>query len=247
MGAAAARPGDPGHISSAFDVEIRGIRESIVRMGDLALGQARALLEAMEGPDLGLAERIEADDSKVDALELLIGEQCTEVLVRRSPTAGDLRFVLAAIRFAGDCERVGDEAARVAAHLRRVPSPDALRAHQPRLRDLGGRAVALLERALEGFREIDRAPADRVFRMEREFAELCRAHEEELGAAPAPAAGAVRARLFAFDALRALERIAGHAGNMAEQVAYVVDGVDLRHYGAADGAADGAPGAREAG
>jgi phosphate transport system protein len=69
-----------------------------------------ALLERRER----LAHRVIIGDAKIDALRAQVEEIATDALLFHAPVAGDLRAAVAAIRAAGDLERMGDLALHIA-------------------------------------------------------------------------------------------------------------------------------------
>lgn len=97
-----------------------------------------------------LAEKVIAADAAFDRLRERIEEVASEALLFHGPVAGDLRAIVAAIRCAGDVERM----ARLALHVaqvaqRRSPGiavPDEVR---PGFREMGHCAVALGRKAAE--------------------------------------------------------------------------------------------------
>ena len=72
-------------------------------------------------------------DAEVDLLEVEIEQLAISLLALQQPMARDLRFIVSAIRIAGDLERVGDHAVNIAlsalrmvdvAHRRRAAAGD---------------------------------------------------------------------------------------------------------------------------
>jgi phosphate transport system protein len=61
-----------------------------------------------------LATQVVAGDAAIDALRAQVEDIATDALLFHAPVAGDLRAVVAAIRAAGDIERMGDLALHVA-------------------------------------------------------------------------------------------------------------------------------------
>lgn len=80
------------------------------------------------------------NDAAIDALENEIDEMALQLLARTQPVAGDLRFVVSALRMVVDLERIGDEAVSVAEQavlmrtrrLRRDPAGAAHVSARPR-------------------------------------------------------------------------------------------------------------------
>ena len=76
-------------------------------MGRIALEDAG---KAMAAGDPGRAASVIENDAAIDALENEIDEMALQLLARTQPVAGDLRFVVSALRMVVDLERIGDEA-----------------------------------------------------------------------------------------------------------------------------------------
>ena len=102
-----------------------------------------ALLERRER----LAQQVIAGDAAIDARRARVEEIATDALLFHAPVAGDLRAAVAAIRAAGDLERMGDLALHVAEHARRArPVPAAVCAD---FAEMGRLAVAMAWKAAE--------------------------------------------------------------------------------------------------
>ena len=96
------------HTIKAFDADLQDLTRVVVEMGGLAERQIVNALESLDKRDLALAQRVVADDIKVDALQREIEEKAVLTIARRQPMAIDLREIIGAIRTANDLERVGD-------------------------------------------------------------------------------------------------------------------------------------------
>jgi len=102
------------HTMKRFDEEMEQLKELVLSMGGLverAVGHAvKAMLEQDEKLALKTIER----DRAINALEVQCDEITRDILVRRQPAAGDLRFILVIIKVVTDLERIGDLAANIA-------------------------------------------------------------------------------------------------------------------------------------
>ena len=81
------------HISQQFNTELDTVRNQVMTMGGLVENHVLSACTALVEGDVTLAERIVDDDFKVNAMEVTIDDQCTQIIARRQPTAGDLRLV----------------------------------------------------------------------------------------------------------------------------------------------------------
>jgi len=81
------------HSFSKFDSELESLRSKVLEMGGIVEEQIKNAVDALVDADAKLAKKVIDADEKVNDLEKLIDENCLLVLVKRSPAAGDLRFV----------------------------------------------------------------------------------------------------------------------------------------------------------
>ena len=88
--------------------------------------------------DIDGAQKVIADDKKLDALEVETERRAVQLIALRAPMAGDLRDVVAALKISGVVERIGDYAKNIA---KRVPLLEAAGKIEPL------RAAALAEAA----------------------------------------------------------------------------------------------------
>jgi len=105
--------------------QLADMAELLAQMCTAAAGALQratiALLDCRER----LAAQVVAGDAAIDALRAQVEEIASDALLFHAPVAGDLRAVVAAIRAAGDIERMGDLAlhvAQVAERGRTVPA-----------------------------------------------------------------------------------------------------------------------------
>ena len=102
------------HISTAFDVELNELKQSILVMGGKVELMIANSVKSLVERDTPLAERTIAFDHEVNAAEMSIDERCLELLALRQPAARDLRFITIALKIVTDLERMGDQCANIA-------------------------------------------------------------------------------------------------------------------------------------
>jgi phosphate transport system protein len=118
------------HISSHFNEELTQVFDDVLSMAEMVAMQLESAMQALLEGDTTTASLVDSADDQINALELRIDDECTEIIARRQPAAGDLRFVMAMIKTVSDLERMGDEAADCA--------------HGSRVGAFGGSATAFL-------------------------------------------------------------------------------------------------------
>ena len=102
------------HTVSSFDRELEEIDGLIRNMGDLAGTMVEEAIRALLASDNALAQRVVSEDAVMDARQHELDDRAIRLIARRQPMAQDLRAVVAAIRMAGDLERIGDLAKSIA-------------------------------------------------------------------------------------------------------------------------------------
>ncbi|MDH5326270.1 MAG: phosphate signaling complex protein PhoU [Gammaproteobacteria bacterium] len=217
------------HISRQFNEELEDVRNKVLAMGGLVEEQINHAITALANNDVELAESVITHDYQVNALEVAIDEECTQILARRQPTAFDLRLVIAVIKTITDLERIGDQAervARMAIHLSEMERP---KNQYSELQHLGDQVRNILHAALDAFARMDAEDAVNVakedLKVDREYDGIMRQMITHMMEDPRN----VKRTLDVMWSARALERIGDHARNICEYIIYLVKGKDVRH------------------
>lgn len=98
----------------AFDVELKELSDSLIRMGAAAANAVDMALTALNTGDRTLARQVVSDDNQIDEMERSIEQRCLRLLLKQQPVAADLRKISTAIKMITDIERIGDAAADIA-------------------------------------------------------------------------------------------------------------------------------------
>ena len=105
------------HISKQYDAELEAVRAKVLEMGALVEQQIIDALESLVSANPKLAKTVIKKDHLVNALEVQVDEDCSHIIARRQPTAGDLRMVLMMIKTITDLERIGDHAKNISEYV----------------------------------------------------------------------------------------------------------------------------------
>jgi phosphate transport system protein len=217
------------HISQQFDKELEDIRSKVMTMGGLVEDSLSQVLEALARTDMELAERIASSDYKVNEMEVDIDGECTAILLRRQPAAGDLRLVLAVSKIITDLERVGDEVKKVARIVARIASSGGQDSYYVGILAMGHHVRRMLRAALDAFARMDSHAALEVAQEDPEVDKELEAIMRQLITYMMEDPRSIRGVLDAVLAARAFERIGDHADNICESAIFLVEGKDVRH------------------
>lgn len=218
------------HISRQFDTELEAIRANVLQMGGLVENQIKSAVESLISGDVALMTRVIEDDHRVNAMEVKIDENCSQVIARRQPTAGDLRLIMAVVKTITDLERIGDEAEKIARMAKLLSQKNTL--NLPRYHEIkhaADLALDMLRQSLDAFARLDVAMAAQVVRQDEKVDEEFRAIMRYLITFMMEDPRTISTSLEILFVAKAIERIGDHAKNMSEYVIYMVKGRDVRH------------------
>ncbi|HEX9396633.1 MAG TPA: phosphate signaling complex protein PhoU [Burkholderiales bacterium] len=225
------------HLSKQFDAELETIRSRVLEMGGLVESQIRRALDGFASGDRALLEDVISTDQRVNAMEMALDGDCSQVIVKRQPAANDLRLIVAITKTVTDLERIGDEAKKIARMGKRIRERDGT-ARAPRAADIrhaADIALSMLRRALDAFARLDTAAAEAVIRDDAGIDSEFRAILRQLITYMMEDPRTISTALDTIWVAKAIERMGDHAKNLAEYVIYIVKGTDVRHTGKLDG------------
>lgn len=219
------------HIHHRFDRELESLRNRVVSMGGLVERQVNDALTALKEQNSELAEYVIRTDHRVNAQEVGIDEDCTYVLARRQPAAGDLRMVMTIIKTITDIERIGDESEKIARIAREMadssfPGMDLL---MQQIDAMGQMVLGQLRDTLDAFVRMDVDSAVISARRDKDVDERYVGLLTDLIQHMKNDPEDVEEFQALVWVVRALERIGDHSKNICEYIVYLVEGKDVRH------------------
>jgi phosphate transport system protein len=218
------------HLSKQFDADLETLRSGVLQMGGMVESQIRGAIEAFTNGNSELIEQIIAAEARVNECEVQIDDDCSHIIVKRQPAAGDLRLIMAISKTVTDLERIGDEAEKIARMSKQIHD----RGHTDlqrfaNIRHAADIALSMLRQALDAFARLDTAQAASIIRqdvaIDTEFRSILRQLITFMMEDPRTISTALEIVWIA----KAVERIGDHAKNIAEDVIYIVKGTDVRH------------------
>ena len=218
------------HTFKQYDAELEAVRAKVLEMGGLVELQIVQALEALVKLDTNLAKEVMVNDNRVNTLEIEIDEDCSHIIARRQPAAGDLRMVMMMVKTITDLERIGDEATKIARTAQKIYDED--RMYKPRFNEIKSMVALvrdMLRTALDGFARLDVSKTVEVAKQDELVDEQFRAAMRQLITFMLEDPRTISMSLEVLFVAKAIERIGDHAKNIAEYVVYMVKGIDVRH------------------
>ena len=218
------------HIYKQYDAELEAVRAKVLEMGSLVEQQIVDAIQSLVTSNNKLASSVIDRDHLVNNLEVQVDEDCSHIIVRRQPTAGDLRMVLMMIKTITDLERIGDEAAKIARFAQKSIETD--RMWTPRFAEINTMAILareMLHMALDAFARSDATKVLEIAQMDQNLDEHYQMTIRHLITFMLEDPRTISMSLEVLFIAKAIERIGDHAKNISEYVVYMVKGKDVRH------------------
>jgi phosphate transport system protein len=213
-----------------IDQDFEHVRELILRMSAMvedAIAQSiRALLER----DDRIAKNVIERDSEIDRLELELDRVTLELIARTQPAAGDLRFVITAMRITPELERIADLAQDVCERAVELNAEVPLKPliDIPRLASI---AEQMVRESIDAFVRLDADLARKVIAQDDEADALTEHSFRELLTYMLEDSRYVSRAIRLTFIGKYFERMADSATNIAEMVVYLVEGQVVKHSG----------------
>lgn len=183
---------------------------------------------SLKGRDEALARQVLDVEALVNAMEIEVDDHATRLLALHQPVACDLRYLTAALKINTDLERIGDLATTIARRsLSLLQSPPVKPLVDIPL--MGQLVQAMLAQSLRAFVDRDEELARRVLAADDAVDELRDSVTKDLVDLMKREPETIETSVDLIFIARSLERIADHATNIAEDVLFLVRGVDVRH------------------
>jgi phosphate transport system protein len=202
---------------------MKEIQNDLLMMGSMVEKAIDLSVNALRERDIDLANRVIADDKKVDSKRFEIEDKCIQLIATQQPMAGDLRTIISVFNIISEVERIGDHAEGIAKIVIMIGDEPPLKPliDIPRMAE---KTIDMLHRSLDAFVGYDSETAKKIADEDDEidnlydqvFRELISFMVED----PRTITRATRLIWVAHN----LERSADRVTNICERVVYMVTG-----------------------
>jgi phosphate transport system protein len=212
-----------------LEKELEELQNRLLAMAGLVESSIHKSVLSVIAPDEGEARQVLVNEARINQMEIDIDDLATRLLARRQPMAGDLRFLTAAIKINNDLERMGDLAVNIVERALSLMRKPPLKASID-IPHMTGLVETMVRQSLDAFVKRDAVLARKVLLSDDAVDELRDAVYAELVSLMERDSSSVSRALDLIFVARNLERIADHATNIAEDVLFLVQGIDVRHH-----------------
>lgn len=221
---------DTPHISTEFEQQLVEAHHRVLQLGGRVERQVVDAIESLGSGSQALVDQIMQHELVINALEMEIDALVGQIIARRQPTARDLRMLMATIKAATHLERVGDEAKKIALHVRRrLPGGRQVLPRYVEIRRIAQMVLAMLRTSLLAFEQMQVGDAASVAGSDLDVDDAFRGILRQLISFMIEDPRTISVALDIVFVAKSLERIGDHAKNICEYVIYTVHGKDVRH------------------
>ena len=212
-----------------FIEELDYLRSRLLEMSSLVEDSVYRSVLSLTEKDPAQAQRVLQNEAEINRMEIEIDDLATRLLALQQPMATDLRLLTSAIKINNDLERMGDLAVNIVERALSL-------INEPLIKPLidipamATRVQSMIRKSLDSFVKRDAELARTVLVSDDAVDELRDSIYEELIGFMERDPKTVRQAINLMFVARNLERLADHATNIAEDVLFLVEGVDVRHH-----------------
>jgi phosphate transport system protein len=211
-----------------FEEEFQALNDTLQDMGALVAHSVHRSVFSLIEKNEDYAHQVIRDEARVDQMEIQIDDLAAGLIVREQPVARDMRFVIVAIKINTDLERMGDLAVgiveRALSLIQLPPLPEAVN-----FSEIANVVESMVLGSLDAFVKRDVNLARGILDSDDSVDKLRTEIQHQIVDLMQRDSTTVPRALDHLIIARALERIADHATNIAENVIFLAQGIDVRH------------------
>lgn len=222
------RPLDAARMTLHFVNLLDDLRRRSLRMAAQVEDMVEEACEAAFRADELLARRVISRDAEVDADEVEVEREVIRLMALYQPVGADLRLLCTVLKVNSDLERIADCAVNIGERARHLHVQSVASASRE-LKQMHPLVRRVLRNAIQAYNLEDAAAARSVLREDGMIDALYHEIVRQVVAVTVQAPDDVQSHLDLMAVAKALERIADHAMNIAEDVIFLATGAIVRH------------------
>ncbi|MCT7950325.1 phosphate signaling complex protein PhoU [Ancylothrix sp. C2] len=213
---------NPNSERTHFERQIKRLERDVLRMGALVENTFRLSHKALFERDLAAAEAIPHLDKQIDQFYRQIESDCVLLMTLQAPAAKDSRLLGAFMQLVRDIERIGDYAKDLAEIAIKL-FPYTPHACMPQVEVMSKHAQAMLATSLVALADLNAEVGIHLKEQDSVVDDAYSnlydtlAHQRDIQ-------GVIEPILLLVLVIRHIERMADHATNIGQRVAYIVTG-----------------------
>jgi phosphate transport system protein len=210
-----------------FHERLDEVTGDILKMGSLVQEAVNNSIEALVEGKIDLAQKVIADDNKIDEYVILIEEKSMTIQAEHQPVAVDLRLIHSIYLINIYLERIGDIAVSLAKLVIRLYQKEKMHIDSDMLDlliEMGNLSKSVLSNALKAFKKKDSSLAMRLEQIDDPVDDIQRMIYQKLYSVSSKKKDYLKMVTNVSLAVRYLERIGDNAVNVGARVLFFLTG-----------------------
>jgi len=211
-----------------FMRDLNSLADRLVHISNRCEDAFGRAIDSILSRDAQAALDVVKGDSVIDEMEVQLEEEALKILALHAPVAGDLRFLISAIKINNDLERIADIAANIA---KRTIDLEGLAPTSPPtdFDAMAQQTRTMVRETIQALVSRNEERARKVMEMDDIVDDFNREILGRIEAQMTNDPDAIPALMRWANVVRLVERIADYATNIAEDIIYMEEGEIVRH------------------
>ena len=209
--------------------DLEKLKKEILKLGTMVETAINNSILALNNREMSYVDEVLKNEEFINEMEVKIEEDCLKILALHQPVAGDLRFIVVALKVNNDLERMGDFAKNIAKRAKELMQVEPLATLPAFVNELPDLVRTMVRNSLDALVKLDVELAQEVIDMDDKVDEINRAMYDEVTRVARENPDRTKVAISLLSTSRYMERIGDLSTNIAEDVIFMVDGRVVRH------------------
>lgn len=209
--------------------DVEKLKKEILKLGTMVETAINNSILALNNREMSYVDEVLKNEEFINEMEVKIEEDCLKILALHQPVAGDLRFIVVALKVNNDLERMGDFAKNIAKRARELMQEEPLATLPEFVNELPDLVRTMVRNSLDALVKLDVELAQEVIDMDDKVDEINRAMYDEVTRVAKENSDRTEVAISLLSTSRYMERIGDLSTNIAEDVIFMVNGRVVRH------------------
>jgi len=211
-----------------LDEHLEKLKTRIIKMCSLVDDQVQLSIKAVEEDNLEIAQSVIEMDKKVDKFDVKIDKICQRIFALSQPVAMDLRFIMSSLTINNNLERIGDIAVNIAENIILIKKKPGFFS-ETKLTEMFKIVKQMLKNTIDSFITENADLAKDVILSDEIIDKMNIENHAVLKKIMKQNPDNIESALALIVISRALERLADHCTNIAEDVFFIVESKLIKH------------------
>ena len=220
------REGEESDMREEFQSELKGLHKDLVKMGTVIEKNLDMLIGAMLSKDEAVLQDIIDRDDIIDGYEQKIEKRCISLILKQQPVAVDLRTITSVLKIITDLERIADHCTDIAEYVLKIKHCNVQEEHfnMDKIVEMLRQTKKMIAATIDSYVNHDADTAIKISMADDMIDDYFHAIVEDIEEVMKQDTQYIHEGICLLLITKYIERMADHATNICEWIAYRVTG-----------------------